>query len=84
MLNELIRPLWKRLFGIRYVNTMKYKEYRCCSCGKLFFRAAIYRAAIEIKCKSCKKINFIKEGYPFDRPEPLRRSAKSSPRFKEI
>ncbi len=35
------------------------KEYRCKCCGKLFFKANIHRAEIEIKCRYCKQINDI-------------------------
>ncbi len=31
-------------------------EYRCPLCYKLFFRAKIFSALIEIKCRNCKKV----------------------------
>lgn len=36
------------------------KDYRCQHCNKLFFKAIILEAVIEIKCRSCKKISLIK------------------------
>ena len=36
------------------------REYRCPLCYKLFFRANITSALIEIKCRNCKKVVRIK------------------------
>jgi phage FluMu protein Com len=36
------------------------KEYRCTHCNKLFFKADIQYATVEIKCKYCKNISTIK------------------------
>lgn len=36
------------------------REYRCPLCYKLFFRAKILSALIEIKCRNCKKVARIK------------------------
>jgi len=36
-------------------------EYRCQCCNKLFFKADVETARIEIKCKNCKKITLIDE-----------------------
>ncbi len=38
-----------------------YREYRCQNCRKLFFKGDIEHATIEIKCKSCKQINTIRD-----------------------
>lgn len=38
---------------------LKLKEYRCNHCQKLLFKALIYRAIIEIKCRNCKGLNEI-------------------------
>lgn len=35
------------------------KDYRCRNCQKLFFKAIVYHAIIEVKCKNCKIINVI-------------------------
>lgn len=32
-------------------------DYRCCNCGKLFFKGELEKCTIEIKCKHCKTIN---------------------------
>jgi|GEM_PF-1933810 len=40
--------------------TSSYKEYRC-RCGKLLFRGAIFIGTVEIKCKRCNTIRFIRE-----------------------
>lgn len=36
------------------------REYRCPVCYKLFFRAQIISALIEVKCRNCKKVARIK------------------------
>jgi len=41
---------------------LNLEDYRCQYCNKLFFKAVILNAIIEIKCRSCKKISLIKEG----------------------
>ncbi len=33
------------------------KEFRCKYCHKLFFKAIIFIAEIEIKCRNCKNFN---------------------------
>jgi phage FluMu protein Com len=38
------------------------EEYRCGNCHKLFFKADIEDATIEIKCKNCKNMSLIKGG----------------------
>lgn len=38
------------------------KEYRCEYCKKLFFKGDFKEASIEIKCRNCKKINYLKIG----------------------
>lgn len=49
-------PVFKR-FTI--MSEILLKEYRCRYCNKLFFKADIEKAVIEIKCKSCKNISLI-------------------------
>ncbi|MBN2854422.1 hypothetical protein JXK06_02730 [Patescibacteria group bacterium] len=39
---------------------IELREYRCPLCYKLFFRAKITSALIEIKCRNCKKVARIK------------------------
>lgn len=34
-------------------------EYRCKYCNKLFFKGALDKATIEIKCRNCKNYNVI-------------------------
>ncbi len=37
-----------------------FKEYRCKYCDKLFFKGNLMHCTIEIKCRKCKKFNFVK------------------------
>ena len=39
------------------MQSITLKDYRCEHCKKLFFKAEIISATIEIKCKSCKNIS---------------------------
>jgi len=39
---------------------IELREHRCPICCKLFFRAKITSALIEIKCRNCKKVTRIK------------------------
>ena len=36
------------------------RDYRCEHCKKLFFKAEILNATIQIKCKSCKNMSVFK------------------------
>lgn len=59
-----------------------YREYRCQNCRKLFFKGDIEHATIEIKCKSCKQINTIRDSkskslVPADNKESPKRDKDS-------
>jgi len=56
-----------------------YREYRCQNCRKLFFKGDIEHATIEIKCKSCKQINTIRDNKskPANNKESLKRDEDS-------
>lgn len=34
-----------------------YKEYRCATCHKLFFKGFLVEGEIEVKCRSCHELS---------------------------
>ncbi len=50
----------EQLFKGEKNQKLELREYRCPFCYKLFFRAQIVTALIEIKCRNCKKVARIK------------------------
>ena len=54
------KPEKERTLKFEENQKTELREYRCPLCYKLFFRAKILSALIEIKCRNCKKVARIK------------------------
>ncbi|NCT54516.1 hypothetical protein GW758_00985 [Candidatus Falkowbacteria bacterium] len=54
------KPGKERALKFEENKKIELREYRCPLCYKLFFRAKITSALIEIKCRNCKKVARIK------------------------